>query len=234
MNNFHYTAVLLDQLYGIQMEDADLEELGLIAWGLIGNKVRRLYKYSTIIDPIDNSITLPCNAYDVNGDSCVELVTSSYEDWNRSTNKTDFGDQSTSFAEQYIESTKQYQGHYYLPGKVLSYDKVQNKLYFTHNYGRVNVLYKGIIADDEGLPELTDKEATAIATYIAYVNKFKEGLKTNNGDILKMSQILEGRWLKQCDQARVKQLSQNEMDAILEAGASWDRKRYGFGYKPLK
>jgi hypothetical protein len=39
----------------------------------------------------------------------------------------------------------------------------------------------------------------AIATYIAYVNKFKEGLKTNNGDILRMSQVLEGRWLKQCD-----------------------------------
>ena len=234
MNNFHYTAVLLDQLYGIQIEDADLEELGLIAWEMIGNRVRKFYRYSTTIDPLDNSITLPCNAYDLNGESCVELVTASYEDWNRATNITDFGDQSTAFAEQFIESAKQYQGHYYLPGKVLHYEKVQDKLYFTHNYGKVNVLYKGIVADEEGLPEITDKEAMAIATYIAYVNKFKEGLKTNNGDILKMSQILEGRWLKQCDQARVKQLSQNEMDAILEAGASWDRKRYGFGYKPLK
>lgn len=234
MNNFHYTAVLLDQMYGIQIEDADLEELGLIAWDLIGNKTRKLYKYSTNIDPSDNSVTLPCNALDLNGDSCVELVTTSYEDWNRNTNITDFGDQSTAFAEQYIESAKQYQGSYYLQGKVLKYEQVQNKLYFTHNYGRVNILYKGIIADEEGLPELTDKEAVAIATYIAYVSKFKEGLKTNNGDIIKMSQVLEGRWLKQCDQARVKQLSQNDMDAILEAGVSWDRKRYGFGYKPLR
>jgi hypothetical protein len=44
----------------------------------------------------------------------------------------------------------------------------------------VNILYKGILADEDGLPELTDKEATAIATYIAYVTKFKEGLITNN------------------------------------------------------
>jgi hypothetical protein len=46
---------------------------------------------------------------------------------------------------------------------------------------------------------LTDKEAMAIATFIAYNSKFKEGLRTNNGDIIKMSQMLEARWHKQCD-----------------------------------
>jgi hypothetical protein len=56
-------------------------------------------------------------------------------------------------------------------------------LYFTHNYGKVTILYKGILADEEGLPELSDKEATAIATYIAYVTKFREGLITNNAAI---------------------------------------------------
>jgi hypothetical protein len=79
-------------MYGIEMEDADMEELGLIAWGLIGNKNRKLYKYSTYINPADNSVTLPCNALDINGESCVELVTVPYEDWNRVTNTTDFGD----------------------------------------------------------------------------------------------------------------------------------------------
>lgn len=221
-------------VYGINMEDADMEEYGLLAWGLIGNKVRKMYKYSTYIDPSDNSITLPCNALDLNGDSCVELVTASYEDWNRVTNTSDFGDQNTSFVEQYIEGNKKYQGQYYLPGKVLKYEQVKNKLYFTHNYGKINVLYKGILADEDGLPELTDKEATAIATYIAYILKFKEGLKTNNGDILKMSEMLNAKWQKQCDQARAKQLSQNDVDSILEVGSSWDRKRYGYGYKPLK
>ena len=82
---------------------------------------------------------------------------------------------------------------------MLKYEQVKNKLYFTHNYGRVNVLYKGVFFDEEGLPEISDKEAMAIATYIAYWMTFKESLRTNNGDKLKMSQMLEARWHKQCD-----------------------------------
>lgn len=211
-----------------------MEEMGLLAWESIGNKVRKLYKYTTNIDPIDNSITLPCNALDINGDSCVELVTTLHEEWNTVTNKTDLGDLSTAEAEQFIEASKIYQGPYYLPGKVLKYEQVKEKLYFKRNYGRVNVLYKGVIFDDDGLPEITDKEAVAIATYIAYVINFKEGLKTNNGDKIKLSQILEAKWNKQCDQARVKQLSQNDFNQILEVSSSWDRKRFSFGYKPLR
>jgi hypothetical protein len=36
-------------MYGMEMEDADMEELGLIAWGLIGNKNRKLLSRSCII-----------------------------------------------------------------------------------------------------------------------------------------------------------------------------------------
>ena len=36
--NFYYVAVLLEQLYGISIDTENLEELGLIAWELIGNK----------------------------------------------------------------------------------------------------------------------------------------------------------------------------------------------------
>lgn len=221
-------------VYGIEMNDEDMEELGLLAWGLIGNKKRKFYRYSTNINPIDNSVTLPCNALDINGDSCVELVTACHEDWSEVTNTTDFGDLNSSYTEQHIEATKAFQGPYYIPGKVLKYEQVGDTLYFTHNYGRINILYKGVIFDEDGLPEISDKEAMAIATYIAYIVKFKEGLKTNNGDTIKLSQTLEHKWETQCDQARVKQLSQNDMDAILEVGASWDRKRFSKGYKPLR
>jgi len=40
------------------------------------------------------------------------------------------------------------------------------------------------MVDDEGLPEITDKEATALATYCAYITKFKEGISTNNSSII--------------------------------------------------
>ena len=52
---------------------------------------------------------------------------------------------------------------------MLNYEQVEDKLYFTHNYGVVNILYKGILSDENGLPKLTDNEARAIATYLAYV-----------------------------------------------------------------
>lgn len=234
MQSFHYISVLLDMMYGIELEDQDVEEFGLLAWSQIGNKNRRLYRYNTCIDPSDNSVTLPCNAIDSNGDSCVELVTASYEDWETVTNHTEQGDTNTSFVEHSIEAEKFYQSPYYLPGKVLKYDQVGDKLYFTHNYGKVNILYKGILSDDEGLPEISDKEATAIATYIAYITKFKEGLQTNNGNITNQANQLYQMWLKQCDQARVSYLNQNAMDQILDVKSSWDRKSYGKGFKALK
>ena len=225
-NNFHYVAVLLDQLYGIEMEDEDLEELGLVAWNEIKNRDIRLYHYCTRIDS-DNSITLPCNAVS------VESVTSSYEDWNRVTNYSNNGDYRTSVIESYIEAEKLYTSPYYQSGKILPYHQSGNTLYFDKNYGVVNVLYKGIVADEEGLPMLTDKEAQAIATYIAFVQKYKEGLKTNNTVIINLATNLETKWSKQCDQARVGQLSQNDMNQILNIKDSWNRHSYGFSYKPI-
>lgn len=221
-------------LYGVEMEDQDIEEMGLIAWNLIGNKNIKLYRIKLCIDPKDNSITLPCNAFDPDGNSCVELVTTQWEDWERDTNKHYLGNPYSSYTENLIESQKYYQSPWYLPGKVLKYEQSGDKLYFTHNYGVVNLLYKGVLVDEEGLPELTDKEATAIATYLAYVTKFKEGLITNNGDIIKAAGMLKQTWDKQCDQARITYLNQNDMNNIIDITNSWNRARYSKGgYKPI-
>lgn len=232
MNDFHYISVLLDMLYGIEIEDQDMEELGLVAWGLIGNKNTKLYRVRLCIDPKDNSITLPCNAI---GDSgCVELVTSSWEDWERVTNKTINGDWNSAFVENSIEAEKFYQSPWYLPGKVLKYEQVGEKLYFTHNYGTVNVLYKGVLMDEDGLPKITDKEAIAIASYIAYILKFKESLITNNQGIAQQATLLYNQWSKQCDQARITYLNQNDFNNILDVTHSWDRHVYGKGSKKFK
>ena len=49
------------------------------------------------------------------------------------------------------------------------------------------ILYKGQVLDDTGLPEITESEAKAIATFYAYSEKYKEGLRTNNPNILKIA-----------------------------------------------
>lgn len=236
MNNFHYIAVLLDLIYGIEMKDEDLEEIGLIAWNLIGNKNIKLYRYCTCIDPSDNSVTLPCNAVQGTGASggVVEAVTAPYEDWSRVTNYSELGDYKTAFVENSIETSKIYPSPFYISGKMLKYEQVGNKLYFAFNYGTVNILYKGILADEEGLPEITDKEANAIATYIAYTQKYKEGLITNNANIINLAKSLKADWLQQCDQARVTYLNQNDMNDIIEIRNSWDRGTYSKTFKGLK
>ena len=232
MNDFGYISVLLDMLYGIEMNSEDIEELGLIAWNLIGNKDMRLYKIQLAIDSTDNSVTLPCNF--ILGESQIEAVTAGYEDWSYVTNYSENGDHLTAFIENSIEAEKYYRSPYYISGKLLKYHQSGNKLYFSSNYGTVNILYKGVLMDDEGLPKLTDKEATAIASYIAYVVKFKEGLQTNNTNIINQSYEIKKIWLQQCDQARVKYLNQNDMNNILEVKNSFDRATYGRSYKPIR
>lgn len=226
INNFHYVAVLLDQLYGLEMNNEDLEELGLLAWEDIGNKNTKLYRYQTCVDS-DNSITLPCNAVS------VEAVTTSYEDWNRVTNYSEQGDYRSAFIENSIEFEKLYSSPYYIPGKLVPYEQVGGTLYFNKNYGTLNILYKGIFADEEGLPMLTNKEAKAIATNLAYIQKYKEGLKTNNPNTINLASNLEHKWSKQCEQARVTKLSQNDMNEILNIRDNWNRHTYGFSYKPI-
>jgi len=41
--------------------------------------------------------------------------------------------------------------------------------------------------DEEGLPYINDKEVIAIATFVAYVIKYKEALQTNNPNLLKIA-----------------------------------------------
>ena len=229
LNNFHYSMTLMEQLYGITMQEDQFEEVGLIAWNLIGNKHTKLYRYSVCSDNCQTSLELPCNC------DYIESITTSWEDWNNVSNLYPNGDISSAHVEEYIESRKQFQSPLYQSGKFVKYERVGDTLYFTEPYGQINILYKGVVLDDEGLPELTDKEALAIATYCAYITKFKEGLMTNNNNIIEAANLLKQQWNIQCDQARVSSyIDQNQMDEILEAKTNWNRKLHNKSYKPIR
>lgn len=229
LNNFHYGLSLLETLYGLSMTEEEYEETALIAWGLIGNKRTRLYRYSTCVSNCEEGIQLPCNA------DILEAVTTDFEEWNYSTHDTPNGDINSSFVESYIEHRKTFRDPLYLPGKLIHYERVGDMLYFDKPHGKINILYKGLILDDDGLPEITDKEATALATYCAYVIKFKEGIMTNNANTIQMANMLKQQWNIQCDQARVDHyMSQNEWDQVLDAKTSWNRKSFGKSLKLYK
>lgn len=228
LNNFKYGLTLANQLYGVDMLEDDYEETALIAWNFIGNKRCRLYKYSTSLDCNTLQIELPCNA------DIIEAVTHGFEDWNYTTNTTPNGDLNSAFVEGYIESRKAFNDPLYISGKYAHYERVGDTLYFNKPYGKINILYKGIIVDDEGLPQITDKEAMAIATYCAYTSKYKEGLMTNNTNIISIALQLKNEWNKFVDAARVPDyLNQNDMNEILDIGTRYDRKIYNKKYSPV-
>ena len=227
MNNFRYALTLANLLYEIDLgNEDDLIEIGLIAYNFIGNKNTRLYRAR--LDVNENGIVqLPCNC------DIIEAVTYDSEDWNYTSNTHINGDIESLYTENFIESQKELVNPLYIGGRFVKYRKSGDKLYVDCS-SKVNVLYHGILLDDEGLPEINDKEAIAIADYIAYTYKYKEAIKTSNAALMQIAKDLKQTWLFHCDQARVGEfISQNDMITILDAKTSWNRKVYGKSFKPV-
>ena len=213
-------------LYGLTIQEDECEEIALSGWNLIGNKRMRIYRYKTTVDNCKKGVQLPCNV------DRIEAVTTNFEEWAYSTNDTPNGNIRSAYIESYIEHRKAFKDPLYASGKFIKYERVGNMLYFDKPYGEINILYRGEMLDEQGLPEITDKEATALATYCAYIIKYKEGLQTNNANIIQLAEDLRRKWLVQCDQARAGYyLSQNELDQILDARTNWNRKQYGKSLK---
>lgn len=224
MNNFYYALNLLNILYGVSISEDQFEEIALIGWELIGNKRTRLYRYSTYNN--QEGIELPCNC------DILEAVTSDSEEWDNINNYSPEGNLNSAFTEAYIENRKEFKSPLYISGKFLKYERVGNILYIKNYKGVVNILYKGIELDDQGLPYLTNKEAVALATYCAYIIKFKEGISSNNPNIINFANSLQQKWNLQVDQARSDHyISQNEWDQILDAKTSWNRKQHNKSLK---
>lgn len=230
MEEFNSIFELLDLQYGLEIDEDDAIDVGLIAWNKIGNRNYRLYRFRGMVDPHTHEVKLPCNC----DEDAIEAVTYDFEDWQYTDNLKNYGSLESNFIEHYIEMHKKFNDSFYLPGKYVKYDKGPGVIYVYSPIPFVNILYKGWLVDDDGLPYLSKKEKEAIACYIAYTEKFKNGLRSNNHQTLQVAQLLEERWLKLCDSARVTKLNQNNMNEILEAKSSWNRKMYGKSYKPIR
>lgn len=229
MESFNIIFSILDLQYGVHMDEDDAIDLGLMAWNKIGNKNYRLYRLRASADPETGVVDLPCNC----DPDMIEAVTYDFEDWKHTSNIHEYGDYSSGFTEEYIEKQKIFKNKLYLPGKYVKYQKGYHQIIIDPPYLPVNILYKGVVMDEDELPYITEKEAEAIACYIAVSEKFKEGWKTNNSQILQTAQLLKQEWLKLCDAARVRKLNQNDMDQILDIKSSMQRKHYNYSYKPI-
>ena len=226
LQNFHYALTLAEMLYGTTVREDLGEEILLTGWNLIGNKRMQIYRYKVCIDECEKGVELPCNC------DIIEAVTTNFEDWDYVTNDTPNGNIYTAFVEHYIENRKAFRNPLYAKGKFINYERVGDMLYFDRPHGEINILYRGQILDEDGLPQITDSEARALATYLAYVIKYKEGIQTNNANLIALAEDLRTKWLTQADQARTDYyMSQNEWNQVLDARSSWIRKQYNRSYK---
>lgn len=218
-------------LYGLQMPRDEFDEVALVAWNTIGNRISRLYKIKAHTDNC-NRITLPCNC------DHVEAVTYADrgEEWNYVSEGEWNGDLNSRIAENYIEHKRRNTDAYYVPGGFAKYEQVGDYLYFKHPC-TVNILYHGVEVDEDGLPYITEKEAHAIASYAIYTERYKQvlslsGLSKENMQLINM---LKAEWLTKCSSARVKEhISQNTMDEILNINASYNRKIFNRSFKPIR
>ena len=229
MNNFKYAISLAQMLYDIDINDVDtLIEIGLIAYNFIGNKNTQLVADLVNVDMRTGLVDLPCKA------ALVEAITyPKIEDWNYTSNTKNFGDFNTLNVEQYIEKSKQSVDPLYVSGRLIKYRREGNYIYVNEKVDVVCVLYHMEQLDEEDLPLINDKEAIAIADYIAYTIKYKEALRSNNSNIFQMAQTIKKQWLLHCDAARVPEyVNQNEMNDLLEIASSHNRKVHGRSFKP--
>jgi hypothetical protein len=229
MNNFKYAITLAQMLYDIDINDMDtLIEIGLVAYNFIGNKNTHLSAEIVNVDPRTGIVKLPCKA------DLVEAITyPSGEDWNYTSNIKNFGDFNSLNIEQYIEKSKQSTDPLYISGKFVKYRREGNYIYVNEKIDSVCVLYHSETLDEDDLPLINDKEAVAIADYIAYTVKYKEALRSNNSAVFQMAQTIKRQWLIHCDAARVPEyVNQNEMNDLLEIASSHNRKVHGRSYKP--
>lgn len=222
--DIHYAQLLAKELYDVEMSEDKFEELALIAHNLIGNKNVRIYRY--IAKPDSNGeLKLPCNCDE------LEAVSTLWKDWNHVTNKDWNGDWDSDWIEQWINQHPGFKDPLSVPGKYIKYERVGDKLYVDMDYGPLYIVYKGEMLDDNGLPDVSEREAIAIAVFIAQYVKFKQGIATMNKNLIEVSNMLKQEWNIRCDQARsIQPVSQNEWNEILDAKSSWDRHQYGKSY----
>lgn len=226
LNNFKSVYADAHTLYGVTLNPGDFEDIALNGWSLIGNKQTKLYKYTT--HTVNQRIQIPCNV------DFIEAVFSSDIESQSSTQLTSTPDLYNQYVESYIEAWKKDSSVFYNSGKLVKYRQEGDELVFNRDYNNITILYHGIIADEEGLPYLTDKEVRALAVYCAYVEAYKKGIMLRDATSIQIAQTLELKWRQLCNAARLPEhFTQNEMNDIADVQTRWDRKLYGRSFKPI-
>ena len=133
-----YTAYtyLLD-MFGVEISEDLFETMGYVAWTKIGNKQTRMYKTQLVPEKDLNYgwyVDIPCNA------DIIESVTTNYEDYQKTSSKSDYPGINSLPTENFVEYMKFGTNDQYISGKLVKYRQLGDKLYLTEPYTLINIL----------------------------------------------------------------------------------------------
>lgn len=224
-NNFKSVYSLANSLYGVNLNEDSFEDLAMTGWTLVGNRQTKLYRYKASTK--NYRVQLPCNV------ELIEAVYADVPDANISSPISFTGNTTNQWIESVNEGLKSAGHYFYDSNKLVNYRLEGDELVFTRDYDNVVILYHGIIVDEDGLPYLNDKEVQALALYCAYSSIYKQSLLGKDPNMFQLATALKSDWLRACNAARVRPMTQNEFDDVLDVKTRWDRKFYGKSFKPV-
>jgi hypothetical protein len=241
--DFMYGKFLLKSLFGIEIDEGDYIEMAYGIYRDIGNVNLSVYKVGFTVDDT-YTVQLPCNV------ESIEAVTDGVKDTYDNAFNWDNG---------YTAGS-----NYRLPdilggGRVLNRLTVNSRETTLHPSGSFipydiegtignnslrfseellgtsgEIIYRGMVVDNDGNPLLNRKEADAIAYKMAFYDTQKKVFMNEQGAASKLDYISRESGRKMAAAKIPERMSQNELDKLLTARTSHDRKVYWSSYKPLQ
>jgi hypothetical protein len=238
--DFMYPRFLLKDLYDIDMQEDDYLERAYNTYRAIGNIATGIHHFKfTVAD--DLKIELPCNCEFIESVSTDENLLMRQEDLiiysatNSSLSPNSFlADviSNESLRRVYIPQSS----NLHPTGIFMPYDLQGRIMHFsTEQSGtKGNLIYRGILVDDNDNPILYRKEAEAIAAQLAYLHTQKQVFMRDPAAAGILAYIKPEANRLMAAAKIPESITQNQWNRILAARTRHDRKVFNSSYKPVQ
>ena len=212
---FLSSKITASKLYALDMKEDDFIEMAYEVWRDIGNIATSIHRYFTQV-PDDFIIELPMQM------EFIDSVTVADSNLNLGSNDETIG----SDLNQSITSSF---------GRSVNYTTLNNNsIQITSPEAKnisVMIVYRAIDVDEDGLPLLNDKESAAIAAEVTKRESVRKGfLGVGFKDKISstMLQYIMTESTRLMTAAKINEnMSNDDIDKMLDIQSSWDRKVFG-------
>lgn len=241
--DYLYSKYTMKTLFDISMPDDDFVENSYMAYRNLGNVATANHAYNATVDE-NCQIDLPCNCeyidavtegYLTDADDDLSIVYSNAAEVTITTGYNFLTDviNNPSYKRHNLSKSQLHPTGSFVPYEI---DRTcDTKLLFNEKFvGQpINIIYRGILMDNDHNPLLSIKEVEAIAYKMAFIQTQKKAYK---GDVAaaNMLQYIKGEAERKSAAAKIPEyVTQNFIDRLLTAKTRHDRKVYYSSYKTM-